>query len=55
MSARKHGFELINEKREAKHKDPVKHKELKAEVQRRFRLDKQKQIVDMCEKLETAN
>jgi hypothetical protein len=48
-------FELINEKREAKHKDPVKYKELKAEVQRRLRLDKQKQIEDMCDELETAN
>ena len=48
-------YELIKEKREAKQKDTVKYKELKAQAQRSLRVDKQKQLDQMCEELETAN
>jgi hypothetical protein len=48
-------FRLIKEKRESKQSDPARYKELKAQVQRRLRLDKQKQLDGMCDELEIAN
>ena len=47
--------EMIKAKREANIKDREKYKELKKEVQKKLREDKQKQIEGMCEKLEEAN
>jgi hypothetical protein len=47
-------FSLIKEKRESKNQDISRYRVLKADVQRRLRKDKQKQLDDMCEELETA-
>jgi len=43
------------EKREAKGKDKNRYKELKAEVQRKLRVDKQQQLEGVCVELEAAN
>ena len=48
-------FSVIEEKREAKGKDINRYRQLKADVQRELRTDKQKQLDGMCEELETAN
>ena len=45
----------IREKREAKGKDKKRYQELKAEVQRKLRVDKQQQLEGMCMELEAAN
>ena len=45
----------IREKREAKGKDKNQYRELKAEVQRKLRVDKQQQLEGMCMELEAAN
>ena len=45
---------LIQDKREAKQRDQVRYKELKTEVQRKVRADKQKQLDGMCDELEAA-
>ena len=50
-----HTFELIDEKRKAKQTDPAKYKVLKKEVQKELRQDKQRQLDEMCDDLETAN
>jgi len=38
-----------------KPKDPARHKELKTLVQKRLRRDKQKELEDLCDELETTN
>src|SRR6218665_1267333 len=48
-------FEMIKAKREPNTKDREEYKELKKEVQRKPREDKQKQIEGICEKLEESN
>jgi len=48
-------YAVIREKREAKDKDKNRHQELKAEVQKKLRVDKQKQLEGMCTELEAAN
>ena len=48
-------MELIKEKRAMKNKDQSKYKMLKVEVQKKLRQDKQKQLNDLCNELETAN
>ena len=48
-------MELIKEKRAMKNKDQSKYKVLKAQVQKKLRQDKQKQLNDLCNELETAN
>jgi len=45
----------IGEKREAKGKDKNRYQELKAEVQRKLRVDKQQQLEGMCMESEAAN
>jgi len=42
-------------KREAKGKDKNRYQELKAEVQRKLKADKQQQLEGMCMELEAAN
>jgi len=42
-------------KREAKGEDKNRYKELKAEVQRKLRMDKQQQLEGVCMELEAAN
>ena len=46
---------VIREKREAKGKDKKRYQELKAEVQKKLRMDKQQQLEGMCAELEAAN
>ena len=48
-------MELIKEKRAMKNKEQSKYKMLKAEMQKKLRQDKQKQLNDLCNELETAN
>ena len=48
-------FSVIRAKREAKSTDALKYKELKAEVQRKLRQDKQQQLNAVCDELEAAN
>jgi len=48
-------YTAIREKREAKGKDKNRYKELKAEVQRTLRVDKQQQLEGVCIKLEAVN
>ena len=48
-------FKLIKAKREVNTKDREKYKELKKEVQRKLREDKQKQIEGICQKLDESN
>jgi len=48
-------FAAIREKREAKGKDKNRYQELKAEVQRKLRVDKQQQLEGMCVEVEAAN
>ena len=48
-------FAAIKEKREAKGKDKNRYQELKAEVQRKLRVDKQQQLEGMCVEVEAAN
>ena len=48
-------YAAIREKREAKDKDKKRYQELKAEVQRKLRVDKQQQLEGMCMELEAAN
>ena len=48
-------YAVIREKREAKGKDKNRYQELKAEVQRKLRVDKQQQLEGMCAELEAAN
>ena len=48
-------YAVIMEKREAKGKDRNRYQELKAEVQKKLRVDKQQQLEGMCAKLEAAN
>jgi len=48
-------FSLIKEKWEAKNHNIKRCHELKVDVQRRLRKDKQRQLDDMCVDLETAN
>ena len=48
-------YAAIRRKREAKGKDKKRYQELKAEVQRKLRVDKQQQLKDMCMELEAAN
>jgi len=48
-------YAAIREKREAKGKDKKRYQELKAEVQRKLRVDKQQQLEGMCMELEAAN
>ena len=43
------------EKREAKGKDKSRYQELKAEVQRKLRVDKKQQLEGMCLELEASN
>jgi len=47
-------YAAIREKREAKGKDKKRYQELKAEVQRKLRVDKQRQLEGMCMELEAA-
>jgi len=46
---------VIREKREAKGKDKNRYQELKAEVQKKLRVDKQQQPEGMCAELEAVN
>jgi len=48
-------YAAIREKKEAKGKDKKRYKELKAEVQRKLRVDKQQQLEGMCVELEAVN
>ena len=48
-------YAAIREKREAKGKDKNRYQELKAEVQRKLRADKQQQLEGMCMELEAVN
>ena len=48
-------YAIIREKREAKGKDKNRYQELKAEVQKELRVDKQRQLEGMCAELEAAN
>jgi len=48
-------YAAIMEKREAKGKDKKRYQELKAEVQKKLRVDKQQQLEGMCMELEAAN
>ena len=48
-------YAVIREKREAKGKDKNRYQKLKAEVQRKLRVDKQQQLEGMCVELEAAN
>ena len=48
-------YAAIRENREAKGKDKKRYQELKAEVQRKLRVDKQQQLEGMCIELEAAN
>jgi len=48
-------YTAIREKRESKGKDKKRYQELKAEVQRKLRVDKQQQLEGMCMELEVAN
>ena len=48
-------MELIKQKRAMKNKDQSKYKILKAEEQKKLRQDKQKQLNDLCNELETTN
>jgi len=48
-------FAAIREKRRAKGKDKNRYEELKAEVQRKLRMDKPHQLEGMCVQLEAAN
>jgi len=48
-------YAAIREKREAKGKDKNRYQELKAEVQKKLRVDKQQQLEGMCVELEAAN
>ena len=48
-------FDMINEKNNAKTKDPQRYKELKSEVQKMLRKDKQKHLDHMCGELESAS
>jgi len=48
-------YAAIREKREAKGKDKNEYQELKAQVQRKLRVDKQQQLEGMCMELEAAN
>jgi len=48
-------YAAIREKREAKGKDKKRYQELKAEVQRKLRVDKQQQLEGMCMEMEAAN
>jgi len=48
-------YAVIREKREAKGKDKKRYQELKAEVQKKLRMDKQQQLEGMCSELEAAN
>jgi len=48
-------FVAIREKRAAKGKDKNRHQQLKAEVQRALRVDKQQQLEGMYVELEAAN
>jgi len=48
-------YAVIREKREAKGKDKNRYQKLKAEVQRKLRVDKQQQLEGMCMELEAAN
>jgi len=47
-------YAAIREKREAKDKDNNRYQELKAEVQRKLRVDKQQQLKGICMELEAA-
>ena len=47
-------YAVIREKREAKGKDKNRYQELKAEVQKKLRVDKQQQLGDMYAELEAA-
>ena len=47
-------YAAIREKREAKGKDKKRYQELKAEVQRKLRVDKQQQLEGMCIELEAT-
>jgi len=47
-------YAAIREKREAKGKDNNRYQELKAEVQRKLRVDKQQQLEGICMELEAA-
>lgn len=46
---------LIEENRDWKKKDPSKYKQLKTEVQKGLRVDKQRQLDEICDDLEDAN
>jgi len=48
-------FQIMAEKREMKQKNPARYKELKTLVQKCLRRDKQKQLGDLCDELDTAN
>ena len=48
-------YVLIKAKREAKMRDREKYKDFKKEVQKKVRIDKQKQIEEICEELEQQN
>jgi len=48
-------YAVIREKREAKGKDENRYQELKAEVQKKLRVDKQQQLEGMCAELEAVN
>jgi len=48
-------FDVINEKNNAKTKDPQNYKELKSEVQNMLRKDKQKHQDHTCSELESVS
>jgi len=48
-------YAAIREKKEAKGKDKNRYQELKAEVQKKLRVDKQQQLEIMCMEPEAAN
>jgi len=48
-------YAVIREKREAKGKDKNRYQELKAEIQKKLRVDKQHRLKGLCAELEAAN
>jgi len=47
-------FDVIKQKRQAKQKNPARHKELKTRVQRCLRADRQRQLDEMCDDLKAC-
>ena len=48
-------YAVVREKREANSKNKHRYQELKAEAQKKLRVDKQQQLEGMCAELEAAN